>query len=182
MDHVVLPLDRDHQRAVSALVERVMAAVAVPWPAGTRAHITLVAYEGLEREATLHAVAPVADRTMPFAVHAHGYGLFTGPDASDLSLHVPVVRTEALGALHDEVEAALVAAGAAVAPWSQPRLWSPHITLLAHDLSPGALAVAVGSLADRHHPSWEIPLDRLEVTGGWPERAAAGAQRRFAGG
>lgn len=181
MDHVVLPLDRDHQRAVARVVDRLAPATGLPPPPGTRAHVTLVAHRGLDRAAVWAALEPVAEQTRPFTVHAHGYGLFTGPDPADLSLHVPVVRTEALDHLHEQVVAALQRAGAEVAGWSEAARWTPHVTLLAHDLTPAMLSDAVGLLIGRRHPSWQIPLDRLEVTGGWPDRADTGDVHRFGG-
>ncbi|MDP1804666.1 MAG: 2'-5' RNA ligase family protein, partial [Acidimicrobiales bacterium] len=106
----------------------------------------------------------------PFVIHAHGYGFFTGDNPANLTLHVPVVRAEALDSLHGRLWAQLVDAGAEVAPWSAPDLWTPHLTVLDRALDPPALGAAATWLARRHHPSWSILVDRVVLTGGWPDR------------
>lgn len=170
MDHVAIPLDADHVRALADLVGGLTVATGLAGAERSHPHITLTAHSGEAREAALEAVEEVAAATTPFTVHAHGYGFFTGDRSSELSLHVPVVRTEALAALHRDVCAALADAGADVAPWCGPDLWSPHVTLLDRGLDPLALGEAAAWLAQRHHPSWQIPVDRLAYTGGWAER------------
>lgn len=171
MDHLVLPLDLPHVQAFEELVAGVAAAAGVP-PAArpSRPHITLIAYDGLDRALVPSVVAPVVEATLPFTIHAHGYGCFTGPEPSDLSLHVPVVRSDPLNALHGGLCAALREASAEIAGWSTPDMWSPHITLLDRDLDPTRLGRAATWLAERHHPSWRILVDRIAASGGWPER------------
>jgi len=78
------------------------------------------------------------------------------------------VRAAALDALHGRVCAALHRAGAQVAGWSEPNIWYPHITLVDRGLDPAHLGAGVAWLARRHHPSWHIPVDRLQVTGSRP--------------
>jgi 2'-5' RNA ligase len=172
VDHVVIPLDADHAAALDELAAGVAAAAGTPLlPGRSRPHITLLAHEGLPAEQAAAAVAPVVAATPPFPVHAHGYGLFTGDDPSDLSLHVPVVRDRQLDALHRALASALSDAGAEVAGWSASGWWSPHVTLLDRELDPAALGRAVAWLAQRHHPSWRIPVERVALTGGWRERS-----------
>lgn len=175
MDHVVIPIDGDHARAVDMLAAGAAAAAGLPRLAGQRAtHVTVLAYTGLPRAAAGPIVVAAVRSVAPFAVHAHGYGFFTGDRDSDLSLHVPVVRTDELSALHAAVFDAVAAAGADVAPWSRPAMWSPHITLLDRVLDHRRLGAAAEWVARRHHPSWTILVDGLALTGGWPEDHAAG--------
>jgi 2'-5' RNA ligase len=172
VDHVVIPLDADHAAALEELVAGVAAAAGTLLPMGrSEPHITLLAHQGLPADQVAAAVAPVAGAVRPFSVHAHGYGLFTGDEASDLSLHVPVVRDRQLDGLHRALASALTEAGAEVAGWSAPGWWSPHVTLLDRELDPAALGRAVAWLAQRHHPSWRIPVERVALTGGWRERS-----------
>ena len=171
MDHLVIPLDPDHVQALDGLARNVAAAAGVgPEAVPPRPHVTLIAHTGLPLSRVAVAVEPVVTAAAPFAIYAHGYGLFTGPDARDLSLHVPVVRGGPLDELHARLCEALRRAGAEVAGWSTPALWSPHITLADRQLDPLALGRAVRWLAQRRHPSWRIPVERVAVTGGWRQR------------
>ena len=103
-------------------------------------------------------------RVDPFFVRAHGFGFFvTGP--GDASLHVPVVRDPVLDVLHASIASGLRGRGAKLADWTASDLWSPHITIFEGGLNPDALAVAVAALARRHHPSWRIPVGRVELVG-----------------
>ncbi|MGH9153001.1 MAG: 2'-5' RNA ligase family protein, partial [Acidimicrobiales bacterium] len=175
VDHVVLPLDDDHVRAVRGLVGGVIAATGLDGRAvRPEPHVTLLAYTGGDEAAVRGAVEALASAVAPFDVHAHGYGFFSGKEASELALHVPVVRTALLDALHRRLCAALTGAGAEVAAWCAPELWTPHVTLVDRGLHPDTLADAVAWLALRHHPSWQIPVDRLALTGGWSDRDRAG--------
>ena len=132
--------------------------------------MSLLAYEGLSRTAAKAVVEAPLGATPPFVIHAHGYGFFTGDNPANLTLHVPVVRAEALDRLHAQLWSELRRAGADIAPWSAPDLWTPHLTLLDRALDPPALGAAAGWLARRHHPSWSILVDRVVLTGGWPDR------------
>ena len=170
MDHLVIPLDRNHTEPVDELAQGVAAAIGVTKVESVDPHITLIAHSGISAAAVRKAISPVVAATEPFAVHAHGYGFFTGDEPSDLSLHVPVARTPALSNLHRQLSAALRRAGADLAGWSASAFWSPHITLLDRCLAPESLGRAVEWLAQRHHPSWEVPVDRVTLLGGWPDR------------
>ena len=180
MDHLVVPLDPGHLHAIDELINGVAAAAGLATaPEASNPHLTLIAHSGLGRARVATAIAPVAAATAPFTVHAHGYGFFTGPEPSDLSLHVPVVRSGPLDALHGGLCAALREAGADIAGWSAPEVWSPHITLLDRRLNPARLGAAAAWLAQRHHPSWRIPIDRVATTGGWRQRHRPAAVQPF---
>lgn len=170
MDHVVIPVGPDHRRAIDSLAAGAAAAAGVAPPAGgSDRHISLLAYEGLARDQAAPALLAAARHLGPLMVHAHGYGFFTGEQPSALTLHVPVVRGPALDLLHARLWAALGDAGAEIAPWSAPDLWSPHLTLLDRTLDPHTLGAAAAWLARRYHPSWNIPVDGILLTGGWPD-------------
>lgn len=170
MDHIVIPIGPDHRKAIDALVAGAGAAAGLECLTGPEPHVSLFAYEGLSRAAAEAAIAATLRATAPFVVHAHGYGFFTGDHPANLTLHVPVVRAGALERLHADLGAKLEEAGAEVAPWSAPDLWTPHLTLLDRALDPVALGAAAAWLARRHHPSWSIFVDRVVLTGGWPDR------------
>lgn len=171
----MIPLGPDHLRALEGLAAGAAAAAGMAQRTGrSGGHVTLLAYQGLARPAARQAAEPVVSETAPFSLHAHGYGFFTGDDPPDLSIHVPVVRTAVLDGFHARLWAALSRTGADVAKWCAPDLWSPHITLLDRVLDPERLGAAAGWLARRHHPSWSIAVDRVALTGGWPEHDRAG--------
>jgi 2'-5' RNA ligase len=171
VDHIVIPIGQDHRKAIHALRTAAGAAAGVECANGERdPHVSLIAYEGLSRAVAEAAIEMSLRATEPFVIHAHGYGFFTGDHPANLTLHVPVVRAEALNSLHARLHVQLREAGADIAPWSAPDLWTPHLTLLDRALDPPALGAAAAWLARRHHPSWSIPVDRVVLTGGWPDR------------
>jgi 2'-5' RNA ligase len=137
---------------------------------GPTGHLTVVAYEGLDRDVATEILQCAAISCPPFFLRAHGYGFFVG-ELGDASLHIPVVRDESLNGLHASVRSALAGAGATLAGWTEPDLWSPHITVVEGGLGADALAVAVAALARRHHPSWRMPVRGLEIVGGRHEAA-----------
>jgi hypothetical protein len=165
VDHVVIPLDGDHVGALRHLRRRVGASP------GDGGHVTLVSFEGVDRGVALDALRRATTGVAPFAVRAHGYGLFVG-DAGELSLHVPVVRDDALNTLHRGVVWSLRDAGASIAGWTEPPVWSPHVTIVSESLTVGELAVAVRALAEHAHPSWHVPVRQLELVPGRRELAA----------
>jgi 2'-5' RNA ligase len=166
VDHVVVPLDRDHSHALDELIKGIRTAAGMSRaPARSHPHITLIAHEGLAADEAAAAVAPVLLAVPPFTVHAHGYGFFTGPGPSELSLHVPIVSNQRLNGLHRELCAALRHAGAEIAGWTEPDRWTPHVTLIDRDLDPDRLGRAAEWLAPRHHPSWNIPVCEVSLIG-----------------
>ncbi|HEX6567583.1 MAG TPA: 2'-5' RNA ligase family protein, partial [Acidimicrobiales bacterium] len=132
MDHLIALLDPAHDQAVTDLVGELADALAidVACVAHGPPHVTLVSYTGLAPAAAAAALAPVARELDPVSVRAHGYGVFAGDAYNELSLHVMVVRTRPLDELHRRAHAALAAAGACPDGTTDPRVWTPHITLL----------------------------------------------------
>lgn len=172
MDHVVALLDPDHERLVARLSLELTDALSIDVAGAAKGppHITLVSYRGLAPDTATRALAPVARDADPLTVRAHGYGMFTGDANTDLSLHVMVVRTRALDELQHRTYNALVDAGGNPAGTTHPSVWTPHITLLDHGLTPALLGRAVELLAHRPHRSWTIEVASLTVT----RRAAGG--------
>lgn len=169
-----MPLDAAHASRLMELARAIGVAAGLPKASEVdHPHITLVAHTGLSPDDAQAAIGDVAATTRPFLLRAHGYGFFTGDEESEITLHVPVVRSRALDELHQRLDEALRRAGADVAGWTAPALWSPHITLLDRGLDPAALGAAVTWLAARHHSSWRLGADRIALTGGRTERHRA---------
>ena len=175
MDHVVVPLDASHRDALAALGAAVAAAVGLDLAQHCpRPHITLVALNGLADSTTLkRVVSSVASKAAPFTVHAHGFGFFCGDHQADVNLHVGVVRGRRLDDVQRSLCSALRRAGVTIAPWCEPERWTPHVTLLDHGLDARQLGDAAAWLSRHHHPSWNIPVHRLAITGGWDHRDEA---------
>jgi 2'-5' RNA ligase len=164
MDHVVIPLAPSHRQSVMRLAAELAAVTGCGRAAlPSSPHITLASYRDLELPAAVEALAPVASVTSPFTVRAHAYGMFTGDQPRDLSLHVMVVRTPQLDELHRRIHLALHQAGAHSDGLTEPRVWTPHITLLDRDLTPDRLARAVEVLASRPHCSWSVAVEAITV-------------------
>lgn len=177
MDHVVAPLDPDHARVVESLSHDLAADLGIAAGQATpgRPHVTVASYTGLEPPAAAAALTPLLARIPPFTVRAHGYGVFAGDSDRDLSLHVMVVRTPALGRLHAEIHRVLCAAGADVEGTTGPGNWTPHITLLDRGLTPELLGRAVELLTRRPHRTWSVPITAVTITRrGLPEGTGVG--------
>lgn len=182
--HVLAPLDPDHDAAATALARSAAGAAGLdPAAVPGQHHLSLVVAVAVDRPRLERALAALAGATPPLLVRAHGYGVFCDREPAGNSLHVPVVRTPALEALRRGVEGAVRAGGGEPAGWTDAEHWSPHVTLLDHDLTPARLAAAVAHLAARHHPSWVVRLERLvvappqgsdEATTAFPLAGAAG--------
>jgi 2'-5' RNA ligase len=165
MQHVVAPLDPDHIRAARELIEQVRTAAGLPElePPCWEPHVTLVSYGGLVPAVAVEALRGLAATSSPLVVRAHGYGFFAGDAPSELCLFVPVVRDGEIDRLQRCLGTRLEDAGATLCGQSRPAVWTPHITLLDRCLDPARLSLAVGHLATRPHPSWNVRLDRLEI-------------------
>lgn len=170
VDHLLLPLDDTHEEAIGRVVDGLAEVVGTDLRSAWCPHLTLVSYARLPPDEAAGAIAWVAAATAPPSLHAHGYGFFAGHDPVELSLHVPVVRTRALDDLHRSLFDALIEAGAEVAGWCTPDVWSPHLTLVDRSLTPESLGAAVSWLARRPHPSWRLTADAVAVSAGWRER------------
>lgn len=163
--HVIAPLDPDHVHAVGLVTTDLAQQLGVAADALVTCspHVTISSYTGLDPARAADALVPAVASTQPFTVRAHGYGVFTGDDDPDLSLHVIVVRTRELDDLHRRVHTALRRAGAVVAGTVDPSVWTPHITLFDRGLTPTLLGRAIELLACRPHRSWAIPITALAM-------------------
>jgi 2'-5' RNA ligase len=164
---VVALLDEAHARAVRDLWEEfalrfgTTGVTTVPFP-----HITLQVFSGVEPAQVVHAVDAVAARHRPLPTRARAYGFFTGPVERDLSVHVAVVRTGALTALHADLEEEVRRTGAYIDGYYDERYWLPHINLADRDLSASRLAAIVQWLALHPPRSWSLLVDNIAVISG----------------
>ena len=163
MHAVVVLLDRVHAHSVEQLWEELEARFGVrrvqevPLP-----HLSLQGFRSYDPERMVFGLERLASRHA-FRVHAHGYGFFSGQTDECLTLHVPLVRTEELSALHGAVRGELTCAGQATDGFYEPQNWSPHVTIADRDLTPRLLGEIAHWLATRPHHSWTIGIDNLSL-------------------
>lgn len=162
MHSVVVLLDRIHAESIQQLWDELETRFGVrgvrnaPFP-----HVSLLGFHEYDAAQLPSRLNRVARRQSRFRVHAHGYGFFCGQTTEDLTLHIPLVRSEDLSAFHSLVRHELADAGLLGDGFYEPQNWSPHVTLADRDLTPDLLGEIVQWLATRPHRSWSIAIDNV---------------------
>ncbi|MDB5233602.1 MAG: hypothetical protein JWR44_595 [Hymenobacter sp.] len=105
------------------------------------------------------ALAEVAATTAPFAVHTTGLGVFPGEQPV---IYIPVLRTDALNALHRRILAATAPLCLRTDKFSGPDCWLPHISLALHDTTP-ALVGPVLTYLNQETYNLKINIDNLAI-------------------
>ena len=160
---VTSPLDPASHAAVAHLwegLERAFGlqlAFAHPVP-----HLTWHSAEGYDWKRLRDAMFHVAGDHAPFKVRTGGLGVFVAGQRR--VVHLPLVRNDAMNALHRALWHTLDGVGNAVHPLYAPDVWVPHVTLAAAGVTVDNLAPIVAWLAD--HPfGAEIQISRIELIG-----------------
>jgi 2'-5' RNA ligase len=162
MHSVVVLLDPTHAESIQELWDELETRFGVrgvrnaPYP-----HVSLLGFRDYDSTELHGRMNRVARRQSRFRVHAHGYGFFCGQTTQDLTLHIPLVRSEKLSLFHSLVRHELADVGEIADGFYEPQSWSPHITVADRDLTPGLLGEIVEWLAARPHRSWSIAIDNL---------------------
>ena len=161
MHGVVSLLDDEHYGLIEQIWEElardfgVRGIYATPLP-----HFTYQVSEDYDVRAAGTALQRLAAGLTPFKVRAGGLGIFT---AALPVLHVPVVRSPDLDALHREVWAAVGQEPTGeVAHYYESPMWVPHITLAQGDIDHDLLAEIVRKLARRNF-HWEMEVNNLSL-------------------
>jgi 2'-5' RNA ligase len=161
MHGVVSLLDDEHYRIVEdvwAELSRkfgVHGIYSTPFP-----HFTYQVSEEYDVRAVETALRGVADSTKPFRVRAGGLGVFCGARPV---LHVPLVRSPELVALHEEVWRAVGRPPSGeVARYYESEMWIPHVTLAQGDIDGDRLGEVVRALAARNF-HWEMEVNNLSL-------------------
>ena len=97
-------------------------------------------------------LANVADTTPPFSAFTTGLGVFPGAQPV---IYIPVLRSDALNALHRRILAATAPLCLRTDKFSGPDCWLPHISLALHDTTPGLLGPVLGYL---NHETYNLQL------------------------
>lgn len=99
----------------------------------------------------------VAARTKPFQITTTGLGLFTG---SHPVIYIPVVKTAALSAVHQQIWHDLGYEQKGTSPLYSPGCWMPHISLAYEDVTSVNIGPVMQWLAFQDF-TWEMTIDNL---------------------
>jgi 2'-5' RNA ligase len=160
MQAVVSALDSASQATVRHLWDGIADEFGIQMPFSQPIpHFTFHVADKYQDDRLTRALVHAAARHPPFTVQAAGLGLFTG---KKIVAHVPLVRNEALNALHRDLWEGLAGVGVNAVQHFDPRLWIPHVTLAYKGLTPDVLPSVVRWLADRSF-AWEMTVDHVGV-------------------
>lgn len=105
------------------------------------------------------ALADVAATTEPFPAFTTGLGVFPGERPV---IYIPVLRSDALNALHRRILAATAPLCLRTDKFSGPDCWLPHISLALHDTTPDLLGPVLGYLNQETY-NLKITIDNLAI-------------------
>ena len=105
------------------------------------------------------ALAEVAAETEPFPAFTTGLGVFPGERPV---IYIPVLRSDALNALHRRILAATAPLCLRTDKFSGPDCWLPHISLALHDTTPDLLGPVLGYLNQETY-NLKITIDNLAI-------------------
>ena len=105
------------------------------------------------------ALAAVAATTEPFPAFTTGLGVFPG---NQPVIYIPVLRSDALNALHRRILAATAPLCLRTDKFSGPDCWLPHISLALHDTTPDLLGPVLRYLNQETY-NLRIHIDNLTI-------------------
>ena len=106
-----------------------------------------------------HVLAEIAASTEPFPAFTTGLGVFPGAQPV---IYIPVLRSDALNALHKRILAATAPLCLRTDKFSAPDCWLPHISLALHDTTPDLLGPVLGYLNQETY-NLKITIDNLAI-------------------
>ena len=115
---------------------------------------------GVRKLSSLKQVlADVAAATEPFPAFTTGLGVFPGERPV---IYIPVLRSDALNALHRRILAATAPLCLRTDKFSGPDCWLPHISLALHDTTPDLLGPVL-ALLNQETYNLKITIDNLAI-------------------
>lgn len=115
---------------------------------------------GVRKLSSLKKVlAEIATTTAPFPAFTTGLGVFPGAQPV---IYIPVLRSDALNALHQRILAATAPLCLRTDKFSGPDCWLPHISLALHDTTPDLLGPVLSYLNQETY-NLEITIDNLAL-------------------
>ena len=104
-------------------------------------------------------LADVADATQPFPAFTTGLGVFPGAQPV---IYIPVLRSDALNALHRRILAATAPLCLRTDKFSGPDCWLPHISLALHDTTPDLLGPVLRYLNQEAY-NLRLTIDNITI-------------------
>ena len=115
---------------------------------------------GVRKLSSLKKVlADVADTTPPFPAFTTGLGVFPGAQPV---IYIPVLRSDALNALHRRILAATAPLCLRTDKFSGPDCWLPHISLALHDTTPDLLGPVLSYLNQEAY-NLKLTIDNITI-------------------
>ena len=115
---------------------------------------------GVKKLSALKKVlAEVAATTKPFPAFTTGLGVFPGARPV---IYIPVLRSDALNALHQRIRAATAPLCLRTDKFSGPDCWLPHISLALHDTTPDLLGPVLSYLNQETY-NLRIHIDNITI-------------------
>ncbi|MBF9221004.1 2'-5' RNA ligase family protein [Hymenobacter ruricola] len=115
---------------------------------------------GVKKLSALKQVlAEVATTTAPFPAFTTGLGVFPGERPV---IYIPVLRSDALNALHRRIREATAPLCLRTDKFSGPDCWLPHISLALHDTTPDLLGPVLAYLNQETY-NLKIIIDNLAI-------------------
>jgi 2'-5' RNA ligase len=94
-------------------------------------HFSWMVAERFEEEPLKEAFIGFARKTKPFEIHTTGMGIFTGEKPI---LYLPIVKTEPLLQMHNELWRTLFPMGVNQNTVYHPSQWMPHVTVIGEEV------------------------------------------------
>jgi 2'-5' RNA ligase len=115
---------------------------------------------GVQKLSSLKEVlAEVAATTEPFPAFTTGLGVFPGERPV---IYIPVLRSDALNALHHRIIEATAPLCLRTDKFSGPDCWLPHISLALHDTTPDLLGPVLSFLNEETY-NLQIEINNLSI-------------------
>ena len=115
---------------------------------------------GVKKFSSLKKVlAEVAATTKPFPAFTTGLGVFPGPQPV---IYIPVLRSDALNALHHRILSATAPLCLRTDKFSGPDCWLPHISLALHDTTPALLGPVLNFLNQEAY-NMRLHIDNIAI-------------------
>ena len=115
---------------------------------------------GVKKLSSLKQVlAEVAATTAPFPAFTTGLGVFPGQRPV---IYIPVLRSDALNALHRRILTATAPLCLRTDKFSGPDCWLPHISLALHDTTPDLLGPVLAYLNQETY-NLQITIDNIAI-------------------
>ncbi len=153
-------LSPTHAARINRIIERLEAKFGIDDVQATPDPHLTYQLAGVQKLSALNEVlADVAANTKPFPAFTTGLGVFPGERPV---IYIPVLRSDALNALHHRIIAATAPLCLRTDKFSGPDCWLPHISLALHDTTPDLLGPVLRFLNEETY-NLKIEVNNLAI-------------------